>query len=116
MSRSFRKPPCLPHGEGLTGRPARDQVDAFEGVVLDVLDVAFCHIRPAVDRLDLGLLVVADGVAGLRVPFDHRALAHVVAGKAKRQPGRAELQSDARVKMAGHACVTDLRVAMQMVG
>ena len=82
------------HGKGLARRTADDQVDAVEGVVLEVLDVAFRHVRPMADRRDLVLLVVADGVAGVRVPLDHSVTAHIVAGKPERQPAHAREQFD----------------------
>ena len=72
------------HGEGLARRPAGDQVNAVESAILEILDVAFRHMRPMADRIDLVQLVVADGIARMRVPLDHCKVAHVIAGEAKR--------------------------------
>ena len=59
-----------------------------------MLDVAFRHVRPMADWRDLVLLVVPNGVARVRVPLDHRAMAHIVGGKPERQPARAREQLD----------------------
>jgi len=82
------------HGERLARRPAGDKVNAVKRAVLEILDVAFGHIRPMADRIDLIQFVVPDGVARMRIPLDHRAVTHVVAGEAKRQASRAGEQLD----------------------
>lgn len=89
------------HGKEPARRTADDQVDSVEGVVLEVLDVAYRHIRPMADRRDRVLLVVADGVAGVRVLLDHRAMAHLVAGR-NRPPARPRREQLDRFKGAWH--------------